>query len=235
LPQQNHGGSPARAFSASRPSNGMPMHQNPRSDVGGDSPQAVYGGAAPSLGVNPSRLASPGASMPNNDQASLANGLFIDGRTGRLDSAVSSPKDRPIYRQLAYKPGDDRWGPPPEPAKPGILSWVGRKIDDAERDAKADLLKKNPQIKSTFHGTIKAIVGDSFSREIFDNISIGEGAAFQDGVLMKGGVVYLDDQQWRAVHHLIGTIPRDKLGQRVRNALVEAEKRGRIRRKDKNR
>jgi hypothetical protein len=232
--QQNYGGSPERASSASPPSNGMPVHPNLRSELTGDAPQAIYSGAARSLGVNPTRLISAGVSVPNDDKAGVANGFHIDDRAGPSHPAARPHQNRPAYRQVAYKADDKFWGPPPQ--KPGLFEFI-------EREGKARTLKANPQIKPNFDRTVKAIVGDSFSpreldfisREIIDNISIDEGVAFQDGVQIKGGVVYLDEKQWRAVHRLIGTIPRDKLGQRVRSALVEAEKRGRLRRINKNR
>lgn len=216
------------------------MHPNFRSEQTGDAPQAIYSGAARSLGVNPPRLISAGVSVPNDDKAGVANGFHIDGRTGPPTSGTGSPQNRPAYRELAYKPDDKFWGPPPEnPEKPGLLSFIGRKIEEKTREEKASFLKAHPKIRSTFDSTIKAIVGDSFSldelnlisREIIDNISVGDGAAFQDGVQTKGGVVYLDGTQWRAVHRLIGTIPNDKLGKRVRSALVQAEKNGKLRRR----
>ena len=238
LPQQNNGGSPRRTISASRPSNGMPMYQNLRSDGGGDPAQAaVDSSTARSPGVNPPRFANAGAGVPNDDQAALANGPFIDGRTGRPSSGGSSLQDRPIYRQIAYKPGDEFLGPPPR--KPGILPFIKRSFEDADRIKKAVLLQTYPQIRSNFYRTIKTIVGDSFtpeemnliSREIVDNISDNEGGLFADGALMKNGVVYLNEGQWRAVHRLVGTIPKDKLGQRVRAAVVQAQKQGRLRRR----
>ena len=237
LPQQNYGGSPGRAISARRPSNGMPMHQNLRSDVGGDPPQAVYGGTARSLGVNPPRFATAGADVPNDGKAGLADGFHIDRRAGPPMLGASSPERHPRYIALAYKPGDNFWGPPPR--KPGILPFIKRSFEDADRIKKAALLQTYPQIRSNFNRTIKAIVGNSFtpeemnfiSREIIDNISDDEGALFADGAQMKNGVVYLNEGQWRAVHRLVGTIPKDKLGQRVRAAVVQAQKQGRLRRR----
>jgi hypothetical protein len=241
FPQQNYGGAPGRAFSASRPSNGMPIHQNFRSELTGDAPQAIHGAAGRSVGVNPPPLKSAGVSVPNGDKARPANGSHIDGRTGPPMLGASSPERHPGYIALAYKPGDNFWGPPPR--KPGILPFIKRSFEDADRVKKAALLQTYPQIRSNFNRTIKTIVGDSFtseemnliSREIIDNISDDEGALFADGAQMKNGVVYLNEGQWRAVHRLVGTIPKDKLGQRVRAAVAEAAKRGRLRRKNKDR
>jgi hypothetical protein len=218
----------------------MFRHQNFLSGVGRDAPQAIYGSADRSVGVNPPPLKSAGVSVPNDDKARRADGFHVDGRTGPPMLDASSQQNRAAYRELAYKPDDKFWGPPPEKTeKLGLISLIGRKFDKETRDAKAAFLKKNPKIRSTFDRTIKAIVGDAFSpeelnlisSEIIDNISIGDGAAFQDGVQTKGGVVYLDGAQWRAVHRLIGTIPNDKLGKRVRSALVQAEKSGKLRRR----
>jgi len=238
--QRNYGESPTGGFSAFPRSNGMPVHPTFRSDPGGDAPQAIYGGAGRSVGINPAPFKSAAVSVPNDDNAGHSDGFQSEGRSGSSMLGASSQQNRPAYRELAYKPDDQFWGPPPEkPGKRGLLSIIGRELEGKIREEKASFIEENPRIRSNFDRTIKAVIGDSFSpeelnlisREIIDNISIGEGAEFQDGVQTKGGVVYLDGAQWRAVHRLIGTIPKDKLGNRVRSALVQAEKSGKLRRR----
>jgi hypothetical protein len=131
-----------------------------------------------------------------------------------------------LLRPLAYKPGDEEWGP----TDGGLLTAASRKV-------KEEILRRHPQIKSNFRAIVKGVTGGTFSekemndisREILDNVSLMDGGHFRRFKSRGDGIVELTPIQGRTVERLMSGLPHDGLGRRVREAYETARKSGRLR------